>query len=141
MDPFSITTGCLGIISTIANTSASITHFVRDVRDSRRELSKTKQQLAELEMTLNLINDDHNRENGNLVKQMPEGIVHQTKLVLDSCRDILVELDGLIVKYNSERRLAAFQWARKGKDEVVGLISSLKHMLGLFICPWNSQRC
>jgi hypothetical protein len=108
MDPLSITAGCVGIISTIAKTSASITHFVRDVRDSRRELSETKQQLAELEMTLNLINDDHNRENGNLAKQMPDGIVYQTKLVLDSCRDILVELDGLIVKYNSERRRAAF---------------------------------
>ena len=95
MDPLSITAGCLGIISTIAKTSASITHFVRDVRDSRRELSETKQQLAELEMTLNLINDDHNRENGSFSTQMPDGIVQQTKLVLNSRRDILVELDGL----------------------------------------------
>ena len=33
---------------------------------------------------------------------------------------------GSIVKYNSERRRAAFQWARKGKDEVVALNKQLE---------------
>jgi septal ring factor EnvC (AmiA/AmiB activator) len=126
MDPLSITAGCIGIISTIAKTSTSITLFVRNVRDSRRELTETKQQLAELEMTLNLINDDHNRENGRLAQQMPEGIAEQTKLVLHSCQDILVELDALITKYNSERRRTAFQWARKGKEEVTALNKQLE---------------
>lgn len=126
MDPLSITAGCIGIISTIAKTSSSITHFVRDVRDSRRELGETKQQLTELEMTLNLINDDHNREDGNLAQQMPEGIIGQTKLVLNSCQEILVELDALISKYNSERLRTAFQWARKGKDEILALNKQLE---------------
>lgn len=126
MDPLSITTGCIAIIGVIVKTTSTINSFVRDVRDARNELSATTRQLADLTMTLNLICDDHSAENVEIVNQIPESITLQTKSVIESCQDVLTQLDTLLAKYMDVRKRTSFKWASKGKDEVASLNKQLE---------------
>ncbi len=121
MDPLSIAAGCVGIISGIKTTSAAIRGFVRDVREARHELGATARHLADLEMTINLIADDHGPGDGDTGRQIPESITAQTTTVIKSCRDILAELDALMEKHNPRRHRAPLIWALKGKDEALVL--------------------
>ncbi|KAB5566486.1 hypothetical protein GE09DRAFT_1106985 [Coniochaeta sp. 2T2.1] len=83
MDPLSVASGCVGILGAIVKTSTTIRQFVRDVREARGQLSTTAQQLAELEMTISLIKDDHNTETDSV--RMPETVTKQTAVVIQSC--------------------------------------------------------
>ncbi len=128
MDPLSITAGCLGIIQAIAKTSTTIRGFVRDVRDARGELSATARHLTELEMTINLIKDDHSHSSGegDSGPQIPESITAQTTIVISSCHGILAELDALIDKHDPRRHQTPMRWALKGRDEVSALNRQLE---------------
>ncbi|KAK4031384.1 hypothetical protein C8A01DRAFT_21382 [Parachaetomium inaequale] len=126
MDPLSITAGCIGIIGAIAKTSTTIRGFVRDVRDARGELGATARHLAELDMTINLIKDDHNQSAEDSDRHIPESITAQTTTVIKSCHDILAELDALIDKHNPRRHQTPLRWVLKGKDEVSALNRQLE---------------
>ena len=108
----------------IVKTSSSIRQFVRTVREARGQLSITAQQLAELEMTISLIGDDHAAETGNVC--MPEAVTRQTAAVIQSCRDVLSELDTVIDQYDPRSHRAPLKWAFKGKDEVEALNKQLE---------------
>ena len=126
MDPLSITAGCLGIIGAITKTSTTIRQFVGDVREARRELGATARHLTELDMTINLIKDDHSLNDEDSDFRIPEAITAQTMAVIKSCHDILAELDALMEKHNPRRHQAALRWALKGKDEVSALNRQLE---------------
>ena len=130
MDPFSLTAGCVGIISGIAQTSAAIREFVRDVREARGDLSATARHLTELEMTISLINDDHNSDHGNGTASVsgliPESMTPQTAAVIRSCRDILGAVDALMDRYNPRRHRTALKWALKGKNDASALNRQLE---------------
>lgn len=126
MDPLSITSGCVGIMGAIVKTSSTIREFVRDVRESRSQLGGTAHQLAELEMTISLVKDDHNAENGSFADHMPESVTRQTATVIQSCRDVLDELDTTMDKYNPRKHRTPLKWAFKGKDEVAALNKQLE---------------
>ncbi|KAB5583144.1 hypothetical protein GE09DRAFT_292061 [Coniochaeta sp. 2T2.1] len=124
MDPLSVASGCVGIMGAIVKTSSTIRQFVRDVREARGQLSTTAQQLAELEMTISLIEDDHNTETDTVC--MPETVTKQTAAVIQSCLQVLGELDTVMDQYNPRSHRAPLKWAFKGKDEVAALNRQLE---------------
>ncbi|OIW24913.1 hypothetical protein CONLIGDRAFT_75540 [Coniochaeta ligniaria NRRL 30616] len=126
MDPLSIASGCAGIMGAIVKTSSTIREFVRDVREARGQLSTTAQQLTELEMTISLIKDDHDAESGSFAEHMPDSVTKQTATVIQSCRDVLGELDTVMDKYHPRKHRTPLKWAFKGKDEVAALNKQLE---------------
>ncbi len=121
MDPFSITAGCVGILGAVAKTSTSIRDFVRNVREARSELGATARHLAELDITISLIRDDHTLNGSDPAQLIPASITAQTTTVIRGCQDILSELDAVLDKYNPKRHRTVVKWAMKGKEEVAGL--------------------
>jgi hypothetical protein len=122
----SITAGCIGIIGAIAKTSTTIRGFVRDVREARNDLGATARLLTELDITINLIKDDHGEGDGGSEPQIPESITVQTTTVIKSCNDILAELDTIIDKHNPRRHRTPLRWVLKGKDDVSALNRQLE---------------
>jgi len=128
MDPFSITIGCVAVIDAIAKTASTIRSFVRHVREAHQELGATARHLSDLEITINLIKDDHepNSEILDTGAHVPQSIRTQTAMVMESCRGIITELDNLMDKYDPGRHQTALRWALGGRDDAKALNKQLE---------------
>ncbi|KAM7211980.1 hypothetical protein V8F06_012650 [Rhypophila decipiens] len=88
VDCLYINTACFGVSDTIAKTSASITRFVREVRESRSDFDAISSELHSLAGIVDLLKDD--------VSYFPPELAQKTPAVLDTCFAILNELEGCI---------------------------------------------
>jgi hypothetical protein len=99
------------------------------VREAQRELGATARHLSDLEITINLIKDDHEPNSSETLEasaHVPESIRAQTAMVIENCRGIITELDTLLDKHDPARHRTALRWALAGKDDVSALNKQLE---------------
>jgi len=122
MEPLSIATGCICLITTISKTSSLITSFVRNCRAARHDLDDISRELASVENVLNLLRDDTADTND---ESIPETLRVQIATNILNCGRVLRELDELLRRYNGERIDQAASWVMTGRYEAAKLRSSL----------------
>ncbi|KAK3985085.1 putative GTPase-activating protein [Cladorrhinum sp. PSN332] len=88
----STNSGCFAASNAIARTSLALNKFVREVRESRSELDSISTELHSLEGVLELLRDD--------AASFPPLLAEQTPGVLDSCLNLINELEGCISVLN-----------------------------------------
>lgn len=125
MDPFSITTGCLGLLTAIANTTIAISGFVKGCREARRDLTDVSRELSDLKIVLELLKDDSEVVGDNAI---PENMHSQIIHLLSSCKDVILTVDKVIERHVGP--FAAVKWVADGKREVTYLRQSLEAYRG-----------
>ncbi|KAF5599638.1 hypothetical protein FPANT_3225 [Fusarium pseudoanthophilum] len=121
MDPLSITTGCIGLISTIGTLSSSINSFVRTCREARSDLDRVARELLSLQTVLELIKDAIDED-----KTFPATLAYHVSGILANCHSVVIELQGCITKYCNNRLRAKAGWAINGQGDVAKLRSNLE---------------
>jgi hypothetical protein len=127
MEPLSITTGCLALISTIGKTSSVITSFVRDCRDARHDLDAISRELTSLGSVLTLLKEDSATTKDQAI---PETLRAQIVSVISNCSQVLTTLDDLLQKHNGVRVDKAARWVMTGRDDAAKLRSTLVAHVG-----------
>ncbi|KAF4924182.1 hypothetical protein CGCVW01_v004227 [Colletotrichum viniferum] len=116
-DPFSIVTGCVGLISAAGATVNAITSFVRDCRTARGDLAIVARELTDLQLILELLKDDG--QGGTL----PFPLQEQIGRVVKRCSRIVSSIDVELKKCKGSS--GAIIWAADRKKEVEDLRSEL----------------
>ena len=128
MDPFSITTGCLAIVTTIGQLSLAITNFVRQARHTRHDLDAVSGELGSLRTVLEMIAEDFASPNDEILTRLGS----QIDGLLKECDRVLAEIAQLLSRFGNGSIVTASQWAISGKSDVDRLRSSLEaHKTGL----------
>jgi len=115
MDPFSITTACLGVIGTISRLSIEIPLFISSVRDARKDMDAVLRELTSLTLCLGAIRDDAQKVS------FPTTLL----AVVQSCGQIAAEILSLLERLK-ERKSGRIRWSLTEREEVNKLRSSLE---------------
>ncbi|KAF5657826.1 hypothetical protein FDENT_14166 [Fusarium denticulatum] len=121
MDPLSITTGCIGLISTIGTLSLSINSFVRTCREARSDLDRVARELLSLQTVLELIKDAIDED-----RSFPDTLAYHVSGILANCHSVVLELQGCITKYCKSRLRTRAAWAISGQGDVAKLRSNVE---------------
>ncbi len=142
MEPLSITTGCVALISTIGKTSFVITSFVRDCRAARHDLDAISRELTSLETIVTLLKEDTANTKGQAI---PETLQEQITSIVSNCSQVLTDLDNLVQKHNGATMNNAVRWSMTGKGDAAKLRSNLEahrgalnlalELLTMYVCP------
>jgi hypothetical protein len=122
MEPLSIVTGCICLITTIGRTSSLITSFVQNCRAAGHDLRDISLELDAVKNVLNHLRDeiaDTNEES------IPETLRVQIATNIFNCGRALRELDELLRRYNGERIDQHARWIMAGRHDAARLRSSL----------------
>ena len=133
MDPLSIAGTCLGLVSTIAKASLSITSYAREVRDAASDMDAVSCELCSLKAVLETLARDIASPGCGAY---PPSLAAQIPDVLANCNDVMTRLDRILKKYSGRSVMSGAQWSWIGKQDVDQLRSSLetyKNILSLTV--------
>jgi hypothetical protein len=123
MDPLSISTGCLSLISAITKISVEVTNFVRSVRAARRDLDAISRELLSLKTLLELLADDASQNSNNVFLST---LQTQIAGIVSNCTLVLEEIGHVLKKHEGSKFTKAAQWALTGSQDVQKLRLSLE---------------
>jgi hypothetical protein len=99
MDPLSITTGCLSLVSFIGTSSLAISSFVKDVRSARQDLDSVKRELVSLEGVVSLISDDCDGKETHI----PEALRTQVKNIPKNCSLGVEDIEKVLKEHETAK--------------------------------------
>ena len=120
MEPFSIASGCVGLLAGVADLTIQISGFVSSIRDARRDMELVSAELVSLSLCLAILRDD------SMKIQYPAGLQENLLTVLKNCDAVTTEITKLLSKLSSANLMRKIQWAAMGRDDMNKLRSSLE---------------
>jgi hypothetical protein len=124
MDPLSISTGCLALLTAVAQTTVAITNFIRSYRDARDDLTGVTRELSELSIVLQLLKDDSALEGDKAA--IPEPLQKQIASIITNCTAVVTRINNVLQKFSTESKTDKVKWVVFGKGEITGLRMSLE---------------
>lgn len=121
MDPLSITTACLALLSAVGKTSIAITSFIRGCREARSDLTSISGELTQLQLVLDLLKDDASVGDDRVI---PESLQTQILSIIKNCSAVVDNINTVLEKHSG--RTGVPKWVAFGKAEVAGLRMSLE---------------
>ncbi|KAH0429299.1 hypothetical protein CcaCcLH18_08511 [Colletotrichum camelliae] len=112
-DPFSIVTGCVGLIGAAGATVNAITSFVRDCRSARGDLTIVARELTDLQLILELLKDDGEGD------ALPNSLQDQIDRIVKRCNGIVTDIKSALKRCKTPS--GAITWAASEKKEVEAL--------------------
>lgn len=123
MDPLSITTGCLSLLSAISTATRLVIDFIVSCREARDEITAVSRELSDLDITLHILK--HEAEENEL-KRLPEGLRQYIRDIMVNCTTVLNDLDALLREYKGTGLENATKWALFGCKEANKIRASLE---------------
>ena len=120
MDPFSVSTGCVGLLAAIAQLSIQIRTFVAGVREARHDMDLVSRELTSLSLCLETLRDDSERI------KYPAGVQVNLIAVLKNCDRVTQDMQALLEKASSGSLGRRIQWTAVGRDDMDKLRSTLE---------------
>ena len=120
MDPFSIATGCVGLLAAVAQLSTQVTNFASSFSSARRDLDRVLRELASLGLCLETLKD------ASAKLEYPDALRADLMNVLKDCGSVTTEMESLLCKVLSGNLLRRIEWTVKEKAEMEGLRSCLE---------------
>ena len=133
MDPLSITTACLALLSAVSNATRFVTDFVISCREARNDIAAVSRELSDLDITLHILK--HGAEASELNK-LPEDLHQHIRHIMVDCTTVLVDLEAMLRKYQGPGLDHATKWTLFGQKEAEKIRVSLethKRALGLVV--------
>jgi hypothetical protein len=121
MDPLSITTGCLALLTAVGQTSVLITNFVRGCREAWSDLSAITVELSQLQLVLELLKEDTAVSDNQVI---PESLQAQILSIITNCSSVVTKITTVLQNHGGKS--SAAKWVMFGKAEVAGLRMSLE---------------
>uniref|UniRef100_L2FYJ0 Azaphilone pigments biosynthesis cluster protein L N-terminal domain-containing protein n=1 Tax=Colletotrichum fructicola (strain Nara gc5) TaxID=1213859 RepID=L2FYJ0_COLFN len=112
-DPFSIVTGCVGLITAAGATTEAIKSFIRDCRDARGDLTSVARELADLQLILELLKDDGQGD------ALPNSFQAQIDRIVKRCSSVVRDIRHVLKRCKAPS--GAITWAANEKKEVEAL--------------------
>ncbi|KIW99460.1 uncharacterized protein Z518_11199 [Rhinocladiella mackenziei CBS 650.93] len=122
MEPLSITGASVGLLSSIFSLTQAITRFASGVRDARKDMESTRCELSALELAVETLQKDALSDE----LQYPDSLQHILTEVLLNCDGVVKDIRALLVKADSDRRMARVRWAINGQTEMNKLRQQLE---------------
>lgn len=123
MDPLSLSASCVGLIAAVTKTSLTVTSFVREVRDARRDLDAISRELSSLKNVLELLAEDTDGQKGTL----PTSLESQITGMLTNCNGVVTEIENGLAKASKSKFGKAGYWTLGGgQSDMAKLRSSLE---------------
>jgi hypothetical protein len=135
MDPISITTGCLSLMTCASHTITSLNSFVRDFRSARQELDGVKRELVSLESVVTFLREDcEAKEKREIYTDkddsdnfIPESLRTHVTNILRNCITVIQDIDEWIEDHKKAPLGAALLWTKGGgRGRVMKLRSTLE---------------
>ena len=120
MDPFTVSTACVGLLAAVARLSTQIAQFVSGVREARRDMDSVSRELSSLALCLETLRDDSTKI------QYPDGLRQTLVVVLGNCDTVTQQMHTLLEKMSSKNLGRRAQWVATGRDDMNRLRSSLE---------------
>lgn len=149
MDPLSIATATLTLISTLSTCTHLVKDFAIGCRDARQDLTALSRELSDLDMTLHILKDDYspseddggNKKTGDGASQqrqkLPDDLRQRIVSIMENCNGVLDQLKALLKKYDGAGSVdRTARWALSGRKEAEKIRASLqahKGALGLVV--------
>ena len=133
MDPLSITTACLALLSAVSTGTRFITDFVVGCREARNDMAALSRELSDLDITLHILK--HAAEASEL-NQLPEDLRRCIRDIMANCTTVLTDLETLLRKYQGPGLDRVADWTLSGRKEAEKIRVSLqahKQALGLVV--------
>jgi hypothetical protein len=144
MEPLSIATGCVSLLSGVAKLSTQVSGFVASVRDARKDMTSVLAELSSLSLCLETLRND------SAMIDYPDAFREDLLTVLKNCDAVTTEMTTLLDKLASANMMRKVQWTALGKDEMNKLRSSLEShksaleigldMTSLYVFAFNVSR-
>ena len=122
MDPISISASAAALLSTIFQVSISISGFVRDVRDARKDMDQVSRELSSLTTSLSSLRDDSADPNLSLPPSLEQNLL----AVVQNCSDIVRDIEALLSKVAGGGTLKSIYWTMFGRADMEKLRSNLE---------------
>jgi Fungal N-terminal domain of STAND proteins len=123
MDPLSITTGCLSLLSAISTATHLVIDFIVSCREARDDITAVSRELSDLDITLHILK--HEAE-ANELKQLPEDLRQYIRDIMVNCTTVLTDLHALLREYKGTGLDYATKWALFGCKEANKIRASLE---------------
>ena len=120
MDPLSITTGCISLLTGISKLSVDISSFVSSVRNARKDMDAVSRELTSLSLCVQTLRDDSSKTT------YLDGLRDNILAVLKNCDAVTGEIKALLDRLSSANALRRLQWTATGRGEMNKLRSSLE---------------
>ncbi|KAK3370809.1 hypothetical protein B0T24DRAFT_300321 [Lasiosphaeria ovina] len=122
MDPISISASCLGLVATITKVSIFIASFVKDARQTRRELAGVSRELTSLKTILELLVEYD--ETPTVV--LPESMTKHFSKIVTNCDVVVLDIEKCLAKYKRDSLLRSISWVASGQNDVAKLLRELE---------------
>jgi hypothetical protein len=120
MDPFTLSTACVGLLAGVAQLSVQINQFVSSVREAHSDMDAVLQELNSLSLCLEALRDD------SACIRYPQTLRNNLIAVLRNCDHVTGDMQNLLHKLSSRHLGRRIQWSATGRDEMNKLRSSLE---------------
>jgi Fungal N-terminal domain of STAND proteins len=114
VEPLSITTACLGLISSVTNLSIKISNFVSSVRDARRDMDAVLRELTSLSLCLRTLQNDCSGSAVDYPLQLKQSLI----AILKNCGIVASEMHKLLTKASDSMLGASLYWTTSGRTEM-----------------------
>lgn len=133
MDPLSMTTTCLALLSAASKVTGYVTDFVVSYREARNDIAAVSRELSDLDITLHILK--HEAE-ANELNHLPKDLRQHIHHIMVNCTTVLVDLEALLREYRGPGLDRAAKWTLSGRKEAEKIRVSLethKRALGLVV--------
>lgn len=120
MDPFSVTTACVGLLNGILGLSKQISSFVIGTRDAHKDMQAFSKELVSLQLCLESLKEER------IVGQFPDKLKQSLLVIISSCSDVVDQMSSLLARHSSGSLGRRMQWSMFSRDEADRLRSSLE---------------
>ena len=114
MDPLSITTACLSLLSAISTATHLVIDFIVSCREARDDITAVSRELSDLDITLHILK--HEAEADGL-KQLPDDLHQYIRDIMVNCTTVLTDPDALLRECRGTGLDLAAKWALFGCKE------------------------
>ena len=122
MDPVSLSLGCIALLPPIATAYTTVTKFILEVRDARKEMDMVQLELVSLKSILEILAQDTKNCPENA---FPASLVEEIKSIITNCDGVVKQIEQCIEAHTDDKTSKSMKWALFGRENMLKYRSNL----------------
>ena len=122
MDPASLSLGCIALLPPIMTAYTTVTKFILEVRDARREMNMVQLELVSLRSILEILAQDTKDCPENI---FPASLVEDIRSIIANCDSVVKQIKQCIQAHTDDKTSKSVKWALFGRENMLKYQSNL----------------
>ena len=122
MDPASLSLGCIALLPPIMTAYTTVTKFILEVRDARREMNMVQLELVSLRSILEILAQDTKDCPENV---FPASLVEDIRSIIANCDGVVKQIEQCIKAHTDDKTSKSVKWALFGRENMLKYQSNL----------------